>query len=137
MIDVFYGIAKPEKNFFKLLLLGSYFTLMISGPIIKMRESGTQFFTGHKFDYYQVTYGLQRMLWGFFKKLVISERMGYIVNTVYGNYEMYPGAYIWVATVAFAFQLYTDFSGSMDIVIGLFLTFCIILPENFRSPFFF
>ena len=76
------------------------------------------------------------MLWGFFKKLVISERLGMLVDTVYGAYTDYAGAYIWIATVCYAFQLYTDFSGCMDIVLGMSESFGIELPENFETPFF-
>ena len=109
---------------------------MISGPILRYRECGEQFFERHVFNYGKVTRGIQRMLWGLFKKLVIAERLRLLVDTVYGNYEAYPGAYIWVATVCYAFQLYTDFSGCMDIVLGMSESLGIALPENFRTPFF-
>lgn len=136
VIDVYYGLANHQENGLKLALYGLYFPNLISGPILKYREHAEQFFTPHEFDYRQVTRGLQRMAWGFFKKLVISERLGVLVNTVYGDYEGYPGVYIWVATVCYAFQLYTDFSGCMDIVLGLSESIGIILPENFKQPFF-
>lgn len=136
VVDVYYGIAVPQKNYLKLMLYGMYFPVIISGPILKYREHGEQFFEPHAFDYRQVTRGLQRMIWGFFKKLVIAERLGMLVNTVYGQYQDYPGAYIWIATICYAFQLYTDFSGCMDIVLGLSESFGIILPENFTTPFF-
>lgn len=136
VIDVYYGIARLQHNFLKLALYGMYFPVIISGPILKYREHGEQFFAPHAFDYRRVAYGLQRMLWGFFKKLVIAERLGMLVDTVYGNYGEYPGAYIWVATVCYAFQLYTDFSGCMDIVLGMSESFGILLPENFQTPFF-
>ncbi len=136
VIDVYYGLAEAQKNFGKLALYGLYFPNLISGPILKYREHAEQFFAPHDFDYKQVTQGLQRMVWGFFKKLVIAERLGALVNTVYGDYESYPGAYIWVATVCYALQLYTDFSGCMDIVLGLSQSLGIALPENFQTPFF-
>lgn len=136
VIDVYYGIAAPQKNYLKLMLYGMYFPVVLSGPILKYREHGEQFFTPHRFDYRQVARGLQRMLWGFFKKLVIAERLGTLVDTVYGGYETYPGAYIWFATVCYAFQLYTDFSGCMDIVLGMSESLGILLPENFQTPFF-
>lgn len=136
VLDVYYGLAAPQKNFGKLALYGLYFPNLISGPILKYREHAEAFFTPHDFDYRQVTQGLQRMVWGFFKKLVIAERLGVLVNTVYGGYEEYPGTYIWVATVCYAFQLYTDFSGCMDIVLGLSQSLGITLPENFQTPFF-
>lgn len=136
VIDVYYGLAKAQNNFGKLALYGLYFPNLISGPILKYREHAEQFFAPHDFDYKQVTQGLQRMVWGFFKKLVIAERLGVLVNTVYGDYESYPGAYIWLATVCYALQLYTDFSGCMDIVLGLSQSLGIVLPENFKTPFF-
>ncbi len=136
VIDVYYGLAEHQKNGLKLALYGLYFPNLISGPILKYREDAEQFFAPHAFDYRQVTRGLQRMVWGFFKKLVIAERLGILVNTVYGAYETYDGAYIWVATACYAFQLYTDFSGCMDIVLGMSESLGIVLPENFRTPFF-
>ncbi|MCM1266485.1 MAG: hypothetical protein NC302_01160 [Bacteroidales bacterium] len=136
VMDVYYGLAPMQKNFGKLLLYGLYFPNLISGPILQYRERAEQFFALHAFDYRQVTRGLQRMVWGFFKKLVIAERLGVLVDTVYGSYETYSGAYIWVATVCYAFQLYTDFSGCMDIVLGLSESLGIVLPENFQTPFF-
>lgn len=136
VMDVYYGLAPAQKNFGKLLLYGLYFPNLISGPILQYRERAEQFFAPHAFDYRQVTRGLQRMVWGFFKKLVIAERLGVLVDTVYGGYMTYSGAYIWVATVCYAFQLYTDFSGCMDIVLGLSESLGILLPENFQTPFF-
>lgn len=136
VIDVYNNIAEPQKNFFKISLYGIYFPAILSGPILRYREDGEQFFVPHSFDYKQVTFGLQRMLWGFFKTLVISERMSLIVNTVYDNYMQYSGIYIWIATIAYAFQLYTNFSGCMDIALGMSQTFGICLPENFETPFF-
>ena len=136
VIDVYYGIAKPQGNYGKLMLYGMYFPVILSGPILKYREHGEQFFEPHRFDYRQVARGLQRMLWGFFKKLVIAERLGVLVDTVYGEYASYPGAYIWFATACYAFQLYTDFAGCMDIVLGMSESLGILLPENFQTPFF-
>ena len=130
VVDVYYGIARPQENYLKLLLYGMYFPVILSGPILKYREHGEQFFAPHRFEYHRVARGLQRMVWGFFKKLVIAERLGTLVDTVYGGYTEYPGAYIWVATACYAFQLYTDFSGCMDIVLGMSESLGIILPEN-------
>lgn len=136
VIDVYYGLTAPQGNFFRLLLYGLYFPNLISGPILKYRESAAQFFAPHPFDYRQVTRGLQRMVWGFFKKLVIAGRLGLLVDMVYGGYEQYAGAYVWVATACYALQLYADFSGCMDIVLGLSESLGIALPENFQTPFF-
>lgn len=136
VLDVYYGLAHPQGSIGKFALYGMYFPALISGPILSYREYGEQFFTPHTFDYVKVTRALQRMVWGFLKKLVIAQRLGVLVDTVYGQYENYPGAYIWVATVCYAFQLYTDFSGCMDIVLGLSEALGLALPENFKTPFF-
>lgn len=134
-VEVYNGIGKERKNVLQTTLYGMYFPLMTNGPIIKTREHGEQFFGYHPLNYENITFGAQRILWGFFKKLVISARLATIVNTIYNNDTQYPGAYIWLGTVCFAFQLYTDFSGAMDIVIGLSRMLGIVLPENFTTPF--
>ena len=136
VLDVYYGLAAPQRNFGKAALYGMYFPALISGPILSYRTCGEQFFEPHVFEYVRVTRGLQRMVWGFLKKLVIAQRLGVLVDTVYGQYADYPGAYIWVATVCYAFQLYTDFSGCMDIVMGMSEALGLTLPENFNTPFF-
>lgn len=135
LIDVYNQIATPQTNYLKLLCFELYFPAVLSGPIMKYRETAEEFYQPHSFDYRQVTFGAQRILWGFFKTLVISERLNLIVNTVYGNYAVYRGIYIWFATACYAFQLYTNFSGCMDIVLGISQIFGITLPENFRTPF--
>lgn len=134
--DVYYEIAPAEKNWAKLLLFGMYFPTMISGPIMRYKDMKEQMFGVHAFDYQQVTRGLQRILWGFFKVLVISERLAIVVSTVYNDFEIYGGFYIIFATLCFTLQLYTNFSGSMDIVNGVSQVFGITLPENFQTPFF-
>ncbi len=134
-IDVYNGLSEPIRNPLRLALYAFYFPLLISGPIVNRKESGAAFDEPHRFDYRQVTFGMQRMVWGFFKKLVIAERAGIVASTVFGNYEQYPGTYIWIGALMFTIQLYADFSGCMDIVLGLSETFGIVLPENFHLPF--
>lgn len=136
VFDVYYGMSSAEKNWAKLFLYGIYFPTMISGPIMRYKDMKEQMFTGHAFEYKQVTRGLQRILWGFFKVLVISERLAIVVSTVYNDFETYNGFYIVLAAMGFTLQLYTNFSGSMDIVNGVSQVFGIALPENFRTPFF-
>ncbi len=134
-LDVYNNIAESETNLLKTALMGMYFPVMISGPILRMRDLKKDFFSAHKLDYQNLTYGAQRMLWGFFKELVISERLGVIANTIFGNDTEYTGAYIWVGALCFTFQLYANFSGCMDIVIGISEMFGLKLPENFDVPF--
>lgn len=136
LLDCYWGTIAPQHNFFKFALFACYFPQMISGPISRYSQIGEQLCEKHTFSYKNVTFGLQRMAWGFFKKLVISERLAVIINTIYGNSETYCGLYIWIGTFAFVLQLYTDFSGCMDIVIGVSECLGVMLPENFNTPFF-
>ena len=135
-IEVYNGIGKRRESFWQTLLYGIFFPFTIQGPIIKTREQGDQFFEYHKLDYKNLTFGAQRMLWGFFKVLVIAQRLHTIVDEIYDNNAQYPGAYIWLGTVCFAFELYMNFSGGIDVAIGLAEMLGIVLPENFATPFF-
>ena len=136
VIDLYYGIGRQAGNYGRFLVYGLYFPTMISGPIMKYAQMSEQMDQPHFFNYKQVTFGMQRMVWGFFKKLVISERMAMVTNTIYGAENLYGGGELWLAAVCFVLQLYTDFSGCMDIVLGMSQTLGIELPENFRTPFF-
>ncbi len=135
--DVYWGKYKPQKNLGKLVLFAGYFPQMTSGPIVQYEEMQDRLWgEKHRFNYYQLMSGLERVLWGIFKKLVISERCAVIVNLVYSYYEVYAGFYIPLAAAFFAVQLYTDFSGLMDIVIGFSEILGIELHENFDTPFY-
>lgn len=128
--------ADLQSNLFKTALFIGYYPQMTSGPITKYQEMKEQLYAVHCFDYTRIAFGMQRILWGLFKKLVISTRAANIVNGIYGNIESYGGLYIWSAAFLFMLQLYTDFSGCMDIIMGVSECYGIDLPENFRTPFF-
>lgn len=136
--DVYWGKTKVLKNPGKALLFSGYFPLMTSGPIVTMEDMDNNLFSEekHRFSYDRVVSGMERVLWGIFKKIVISERLAVIVNRIYDYYEAYGGLYVFVAAAMFALQLYCDFSGLMDIVLGYSEVLGIILPENFRTPFY-
>lgn len=136
LLDVYWNICPPQPGLWKTGLFIGYYPLLTSGPIVRYDQVREQLYAPHRFDFRRVCFGLQRMLWGVFKKLVISARAAVVVNTVYANTYKYDGYYIWIAAAFFAIQLYTDFSGCMDIVIGASECYGIILPENFRAPFF-
>ena len=136
LVDVYGGVVKPEKNILKTALFIGYYPQLTSGPIAKFAEMKDQLYSGHKLEIDKIAYGCQRILWGVFKKIVISARLGVIVDTIYSDTVKYQGIYIWIAAAAFLVQLYTDFSGCMDIVLGASECYGIILPENFRTPFF-
>lgn len=136
VIDVSWGVVPAQRNLARHALFAGYFPQMISGPITRYSSMKEQLYTAHSFSYENLTYGAQRMLWGFFQKLVISQRLAGAVDLVYGSYPAYPGWFVGIATVCFAFQLYTDFSGCMDIVLGASQILGISLPENFHTPYF-
>ncbi len=135
LVDVYNGIAEPADNIFKFITFGMYAPALSSGPIMKYREVAASFYEDHPFDIDRIARGCQRILWGFFKKVVIADRLNVIVASVYDLPIFFSGPYIWVAILSFTFQLYTDFSGLMDIVLGISECFGLKLPENFNTPF--
>lgn len=136
LLDCYWKVGKVQTDFAKFFLFACYFPQMTSGPISRYKKIQENLYEPHPFVYENVTHGLKRMAWGMFKKMVIADRLGLIVNSVYGNYESYHVLLIWAGIFCFALQLYTDFSGCMDIVLGTSECFGIALPENFRNPFF-
>ncbi len=134
LVDVYRETVKAERNFLKLALFVSYFPQLIQGPISKFSQIGTQLTAGHSFDGCQVAFGLERMLWGFFKKMVVADRIAVAIGTLRG--EGYGGVYFFLLTLAYAIQIYGDFTGGIDVTIGLSQALGIRLPENFRRPFF-
>ena len=135
ILDCYWQTSKPQKNIFKLFLFVGFFPQLTTGPISRYNQL-EGLFQKHTFSYLNVTHGAQRILWGFFKKLVIVDRVGVIVNGVWGGLATFSGPYIWFALLLFPIQMYADFSGCMDIVLGTAEVFGIILPENFKNPFF-
>ena len=136
ILDVFFQVEEPEKDIINFLSFALFFPQIASGPISRYGSLGKEMAKEKKFDYEEVTFGLQRILWGLFKKLVIAERIGIIVGTVYSDYHSYSGFYIVFAVLLFTLQLYSDFSGYMDIAVGISQCLGIKLVENFKTPFF-
>ncbi|MCR5343597.1 MAG: MBOAT family protein [Butyrivibrio sp.] len=136
LIDVYWGKFEAVLNPVDYFSYAGFFPAMTSGPIIRYKEFEANFKDRIRPDYKNLVFGMERILWGFFKKLVISERFAVLVNTVFGDYKTYSGAYIIFGVICFAFQLYTDFSGCMDIVMGVSEAMGMKIPENFTTPFF-
>ncbi|MCQ2518980.1 MAG: hypothetical protein MJ107_00470 [Lachnospiraceae bacterium] len=135
ILDCAWGNIEPQKNFFKLLLFVGFFPQLTTGPISRYSQLST-LFEEHPLDYKNITFGAQRILWGFFKKLVIAERAGIIVNAIWADLATYNGFYHWIVLLMYPIQMYTDFSGCTDIVLGTAEIFGIVMPENFNNPFF-
>lgn len=135
ILDCYWGIIKAQKNIFKLFLFVCFFPQLVTGPISRY-EQLKSVYEEHRFSYLNVTYGAQRILWGFFKKIVLAERAAIIVNTIWADLVAYKGLYTWIALFVWPIQIYADFSGCMDIALGTAELFGIKLPENFNNPFF-
>lgn len=136
VIDVARGKTLPQKNILKHMLFVLYFPQLTSGPFTRYPEMEKELYVEHKFNFQNICFGFQRIIWGIFKKIVISERLAVIANNIFNNYTEYNGISIIIGAIAFTIQLYTDFSGCMDIVLGTSRTLGVKLPENFDTPLF-
>lgn len=135
-VDVYRGHIPCEKNLGKYALFVSFFPQLVAGPIEKSKNLLYQFNESYYFDYNRIKRGLIRMLWGFFKKIFIADRLAILVNTVYNSPNDYFGFQIIIATIFFAFQIYADFSAYSDIAIGAANVLGFKLTNNFRQPYF-
>lgn len=135
MLDVYHGRVKVEKNLLDYLLFVSFFPQVMSGPISKADELLPQIKNPHNFDYEQGKQGLKLLLWGMFIKLVIADRLGLFVDTVYANYIHYNGTTCFVASLFYTIQIYCDFAGYSLMAIGIAATLGFNLINNFKRPY--
>lgn len=136
LLDVYWKRIEKEDNFVFFASYLSYFPHIIEGPIDRYKEFKEQIKDGVKLKYKNIIYGLELALWGLFKKLVIADRISPFVNEIYGNWNEHDACMLIIASVLYAFQIYADFSGCMDIVGGVSELFGIELKKNFNHPFF-
>ena len=135
LIDVYRARVTPEKNIAKFALFVSFFPQLVQGPISRFGELGHQLTAIHTFNAKSFTFGLQRILWGYFKKLVIADRVLVAMNTLLDSPDDYKGAYVLVLILFYSIQIYADFTGGIDITIGIAEALGIKLAENFDRPF--
>ena len=138
ILDCRWEKIAPEKNFFKVLLFSTYFPQLMSGPMNTYANLSAEFEKAKevKFSFERISDGAVRVAWGFFKKLVIADRAAMTVNQIFGDHVNFTGWYVPIGVLFFAIQLYCDFSGCMEVVIGVSHMLGIELPENFNCPFF-
>ncbi len=134
-IDVYRGEIKAERNFLRYALFVSFFPQLVAGPIERSKNLLGQLSNEKKFDFEKARDGLFLMLWGYFLKIVLADRIAVFVDTVYGDYEIYSGCYLVLATVLFGFQIYCDFAGYSTIAMGAAKILGIELMENFDAPY--
>ncbi len=135
LIDVWKGKQKAEKDFLCYALFLSFFPLIMSGPIERAGHLIPQFREKHRFSAEKVRDALLLMVWGFFLKLVVSERLAGYVNPVINDYQKYGGCYLILAIIFFTFQLYLDFESYSCIAIGSAGVMGFELFKNFNQPF--
>lgn len=134
-MDVYREEICAEKNFFRYALFVSFFPQLVAGPIERSKNLLKQLAAPHKFCFEDAREGLLLMLWGFFLKIVMADRIAVFVDAVYGDFAAYSGTYLIVATMLFAVQIYCDFSGYSTIATGTAKILGITLMENFDAPY--
>lgn len=135
LIDVYHRKYEPERNPFRFALFVSFFPQMTQGPVSRFDELSGQLFAGHEFEWNTVRAGLVRILWGYFKKLAVADRIAPAVAVISGNPAEYQGAYVWAGMLLYTLMMYGDFTGGIDIALGVAELFGVKLPENFDRPF--
>ena len=135
LLDVCWKRIEAEKSFFRFALFVSFFPQIMQGPIGRYGKLRKTLFAPHSFDRERTETAILKILWGFFKKMVLADNALYFVNAAFNDYERYPGLAVF-AVLFYSIQLYGDFSGGIDVVTGIALLFGVELDPNFRQPFF-
>ncbi len=136
LFDVYRGLIKADDNIFRLALFMSFFPQIVEGPICRYSQTADQLWNVKQIEFENLKLGAQRILFGLMKKLVIADRLNPLIKEVFSNYSNYQGGIIAIAAVCYTIQLYMDFSGTMDAVMGIAQIFGVTMPENFQRPFF-
>ena len=136
VVDVNRGKYEPERNFAKFFLYLTYFPQIIQGPIPRFEKLAPQLFGEHKADFNNLRSGYQLVLWGLFKKMVIADSVAAIVAAMLKNTAVLSGLELWLGMFVWGIQLYTDFSGGIDVSRGVSQMFGITLDINFKRPYF-
>lgn len=135
LLDVYWEKVDAQRNLPKYMLFVSFFPQLIQGPISRYSDLERSMYEEHAFDWKKVRFGLERILWGFFKKLVVADTILTAVQVIISD-EYYSGAWVLVGIVFYGIELYADFTGGIDITIGVAQVFGIHVEENFIRPYF-
>lgn len=136
IVDVYQDKIQADRNLPRLALFMSFFPIIMEGSICRYSDTAEDLYRGESLKYKNVTFGIQRVVWGVFKNIVIADRLNILVKTVFDNYNQYGGIIVILAAICYTFQLYMNFSGTIDMTIGVGEMFGVKIPENFRQPFF-
>ncbi len=135
-IDVYRGVLAPQRHFGKFALYVAYFPQLVAGPIERAQSLIPQLDRKVSFDYDRVVSGARMAAAGLFKKVVIADNLGVLVDRIYDHPQGHQGLPLVIATVAFTYQLFCDFSGYSDMAVGLARMLGVDLIRNFDRPFF-
>lgn len=135
LLDVRAGKIAPEPCFARLLCYALFFLSITQGPFNRYDRLMPQLDSAPAYSGARVWRGAQRMAWGYFKKLAVAERCAVPVNAAFADPARYDTSQLLFAAVLYSVQLYADFSGYTDIVLGAGEILGLELPENFRQPF--
>lgn len=136
LFDVYRKNIPADRNLMRLALFMSFFPQIMEGPICRYSDTAEALYEAKRMHYENFIFGSQRILFGIMKKLVVADRLNLLIENVFSQYDKYDGLVIAISAIGYTFQLYMDFSGTMDLVIGAAQIFGITLPENFKRPFF-
>lgn len=136
LVDIYWGKILPQKNIIKYALFITFFPQIVQGPIPRYETLSIQLFGSHKFQEEGFVKGICLIIWGFFLKLVISDKAAIVVDRIFNYIEQYEGLFFWIAGILYSIQLYTDFLACTTISQGVSRLFGIQLGENFARPYF-
>lgn len=134
--DVYRRKLEPTKDIISFLAFVSFFPQLVAGPIERATHLLPQFYTKRTFDFPKAADGMRQILWGLFKKMVIADNCGELVDMIFNNSSSYSGSTLLMGSILFAFQIYGDFSGYSDIAVGTARLFGFDLMRNFAFPYF-
>lgn len=134
-IDMYRGQVVPERHPGYFMLFVTYFPHMVAGPIMRAPRLLGELHKTTRWDTDRVLSGLRRMAWGFFKKVVVADRLARFVELVFGDVHGWNGSMLLLGSYYFAFQVYCDFSGYSDIALGAARCIGHDLTENFDRPY--
>ena len=136
VIDVYRGKCTSQTNLFKFALFASFFPHLVQGPIGRYGEMSKTLYSEHTFDTNHIYKGLTRILWGYFKKMIVADRILVACKTLFGDPTQYSGLFVLIGLIFYSVDIYADFTGGIDITIGIAEMFGVELTENFNHPYF-
>ena len=136
LVDIYRGVSEPAEHYWQVLLFLSFWPHVVEGPFDRWGALRPALLDPPAPSYRDLTFGIQRIVWGLFKKMVVADRAYVYVRAVFDDWTQYSGAAVIAGVVMYTLELYAEFSGCMDIALGSAELFGVHLAENFRQPFF-